>query len=254
MNDFFGALELELRAAAERSPRRTVPVGYAAGAGAAAALLALAVVIAAAVFGGGESTTTAPAAAEPAPVGTVIPKGEGKPPREADSTVLATGTAPLLGPWQLETHRGEALKDPKTGEVYNGAGPCLMLYPLDPPSHTFEGSGFCGPGNMGFRKTPGFSRSQVSVPALGRRADGTRVRVREVLVFGRAPERATAVVITSEHVRIRVNLQEGPDSVRGDFYGVAVKPPLRGARINWLDANGKPGSRGISLMPPLTRR
>ena len=130
----------------------------------------------------------------------------------------------------------------------------LTAYPLDPPAHTFPASGFCGPGNMGFPKTPGFSRAQVSVPAAGKRADGTRIRVREVLVFGRVPERATAVVITSATIRIRAKLQEGPKSVRGDFYGIAVRPPLEGARINWLDADGTPGSRGISLMPPVTRR
>jgi hypothetical protein len=254
MNDFFGALELELREAGKRSPRRRTRPGDVAGVAAATALLAAVAAVVLVVMGGGEPSRTTPAAVKPDPVGTVIPKGEGHPPREADSTVLATGSAPGLGPWQLETHHGKALKDPKTGEVYNGAGPCLMLYPLDPPAHSFPASGFCGPGNMGFRKTPGFSRAQVSVPAAGRRADGSRVRVHEVLVFGRTPERATAVVITSRNIRIRASLQEGPRSVPGNFYGVAVKPPLDGARINWLDEHGKPGSRGIALMPPITRR
>jgi hypothetical protein len=254
MNDFFGTLELELREAGQRSPRRGTRPGDVAGVVAAAALLAAAVAVVLVLVGGGQTSRTTPAAVKPEPVGTVIPKGEGHPPREADSTVLATGSAPRFGPWQLETHHGKALKDPKTGEVYNGAGPCLMLYPLDPPAHTFPASGFCGPGNMGFRKTPGFSRAQVSVPAGGTRADGTRVRVREVIVYGRAPERATAVVITSRNIRIRARLQEGPKSVRGDFYAIAVKPPLGGARINWLEEHGKPGSRGISLMPPITRR
>ena len=254
MNDFFGALELELRAAAGRSPRRRLPIGFAAGSVAAAALVAVALVVALVVLGGREEPAHVTAAPKPDPVGTVIPKGEGTPPREADSTVVATGTASRLGPWQMEVHHGKALRDPKTGELYNRAGPCLMVYPLDPPRHTFTGSGFCGPGNLGFRKTPGFSRAQVTVPSEGRRADGTRVRVQGVLVFGRTPERATAVVIRSPSVRVRAEVQEGPDSIRGDFYGIAVRPPMPGARINWLDESGKPGSRGIALMPPLTRR
>jgi hypothetical protein len=254
MNDFFGALELELRAAAGRSPRRRIPVGYAAGLVAAASLVAVALVAALVVLGGGEGPADVSGAPKPDPVGTVIPKGEGKPPREADSTVVATGDASRLGPWQMEVHHGKALRDPKTGELYNGAGPCLMVYALDPPSHTFTGSGYCGPGNLGFRKTPGFSRAQLTVPAQGRRADGTRIRVRRVFVFGRTPERATAVVITSPNVGVRAAVQEGPDSIRGDFYGIAVRPPMAGARINWLDEDGKPGSRGIRLMPPLTRR
>jgi hypothetical protein len=76
-----------------------------------------------------------------------------------------------------------------------------------------------------------------------------RVRVREVLVFGRTPERATAVVVTSPKIRIRTVPQEGPASIRGDFYGITVGPPMEGARINWLDENGRPGSRGIRSMP-----
>jgi hypothetical protein len=253
-SDFFGALGLELHAAARRSPRRRTRLGDVGGVAAAAVLLAAAVLVALVVLRGGGDSPTAPAAVEPAPIGTVIPKGKGEPPREADSTVLATGRAPLLGPWQMETHWGKALKDPKTGEVYNPAGPCLMLYPLDPPGRTFGASGFCGPvRNFGFRKTPGFSRAQVNVPAPGRRPDGRRVRVREVLVYGRVPDRAVTVVITAPGgTRVEVAATDGPEAVPGRFYGIPLKPGLPGARINWLDKDGKPGSRGIRLMPPVT--
>jgi hypothetical protein len=252
MNDFFGALELELRAAGQRRPRRRIRAAHAAGALAAITLLAAAILVIQVITGGNPAATTA--APAPDPVGTVIPKGEGKPPREAKSTVLATGTAPVLGPWQMETHWGKALKDPKTGEVYNPAGPCLMLYPLDPPGRTFGASGFCGPpSNFGFRKTPGFSRAQFNVPAPGRRANGERVRVREVLVYGRVPDRAAKVVITAPGgTRVEVEPTDGPKSIPGRFYGIPLKPGLPGARINWLDKDGKPGSRGIRLMPPVT--
>ena len=53
---------------------------------------------------------------------------------------------------------------------------------------------------------------------------------------------------------INARLHEGPRTARGDFYAVAVTPPLPRARINWFDETGRPGSRGISLMPPITRR
>jgi hypothetical protein len=76
---------------------------------------------------------------------------------------------------------------------------------------------------------------------------------KEVLVFGRVPERARKVVITAHRgVRIEVRPDEGPATIRGDFFVIPVKPRLGHARINWLDAAGNPGSRGIALMPPVT--
>jgi hypothetical protein len=185
----------------------------------------------------------------------VIEKGEGRPWRDSTSTVVATGTAPVVGPWQLEV----------SGHPGARGRPCLFIVPLDPSDRLVVGgrSGFCGPGFpqgvLGFRKTPGFSRAQFNVPPPGRRSDGSRIRVREVLVYGRVPERAAAVVITAERgVRIEVEPGEGPKrlggdrSLRGDFFVIPVKPGLGRARVNWLDRGGRPGSRGIALMPPIT--
>jgi hypothetical protein len=251
MNDFFGALELELRAAAERSPRRRAPAGYAAGAVAATALVALAVALVAVVVGGGGEPPAQPAASKPAPVGTVIPKGEGNPARLADTTVVATGKAPVLGPWQLEMYWGKALKDPQAGEVYNEAGPCLTVYPLDPPAHSFQASGSCGARGTG--KNRGFRVDFVRVPADGRRADGSHVRVREILIFGRAPERASAVVVTSRTLRAVIPLKDGPDSIRGHFFGFATRAGIEHVRVNWIGRDGRPGSRGIRLPDELMR-
>jgi hypothetical protein len=84
--------------------------------------------------------------------------------------------------------------------------------------------------------------------------------MREVVVFGRAPARASKIVLTVPHrVRIVVDPQPAPPGFRkrfgfdASFYAIAVPSPkpVAGARINWLDASGKPGSRGIRMMPPL---
>jgi hypothetical protein len=248
-DDFFGRLELELRGAAGRKPRRFQPRAMAASglvtAMVAAGLLAAVLVPAAFLVGGGEERE-APKRAEgrQPPVGTVIPKGTGH--RESDSTVVAPGRSRLAGPWQLEVSRGPGVKDPKTGEVYEKAGlRCLWLVFTDPPKDTVVlTGGYCGIGR-GFRKTPGFSRAQANVPAQGRR------EVKEVVVFGRAPERTSKVVLTGRGGRVAVVPQEGPRRIHGDFYAFSVKPTLRRARINWLDRDGRPGGRGISMLPPL---
>jgi hypothetical protein len=246
MNDFFGALELELRAAATRRPRPRLNVGQAVGALAAIGLLALAVGTALIVLGGDEDAPRGPAAVRPDPVGTVIPKGEGNPRREARTVVVANGVAPWTGPWQLEVSRSKGFSHPDTGEVLEPPGYCLMFNALAPPDPSLIGrSGFCGgPRSLGFRKTPGFSRGQP----------GSTRTVKEVVVWGRVPERAATVVITAPGgTRIEAKPTDGPKTFPGRFYGIPVKPGLPGARINWLDEDGRPGSRGIRLMPPITR-
>jgi hypothetical protein len=250
MSDFFGALELELRVAGQRSPRRRTRPGDVVGVVAAAALLAAAAVVALAVMGGGEESRTAPVAVKPDPVGTVIPKGEGNPPRPGRSVVVATGTAPGLGTWQMEASRSSTLKDPDTGELYQPSGlRCLSLIPVDREGRSLGSVGQCGE----YPRTPGFGRSQV--PTVNLRGEGDPALRRPVLVYGRVPERAARVVITGpDGLRIESRPHEGPRGVRGDFYAISVRPGHPHARINWLDEHGRPGSRGIDLMPPITRR
>jgi hypothetical protein len=73
----------------------------------------------------------------------------GTPPRDARSTVVATGTAPVAGPWQLEVWRNHGGPSPP-GER---RGRCLFIQLLDPPGGDPTGlTGFCG--GLGFRKTP----------------------------------------------------------------------------------------------------
>jgi hypothetical protein len=261
MSDFFGALELELKAAADRRPRRQVTVGQALGGLAAAALLAAAVVVVAAVSGGGGGDA-AQVTGGPnlSPVGTVIPKGEGDPPRMKRSVVVATGTTRYAGPWQLEIQGSERLT--WKGEVLQPAGlTCVFIYLLDPPRRTGPGGGgYCGEQ----RRTPGFTRGQMNIQEAPRRPNREiegppqpprpiRAKTKQVLIFGRTPERAEYVVITTQPSRLRMRspVFDGPENMRGNYYVVAVPPHIgRSARINWLDEDGKPGSRGTELLPP----
>ncbi len=246
MTDFFSALELELHAAAGRSPRRRVSVAQPLGALAAAALLAIAVLLVLAVSDGGDrDSAQVTGAPTPDPVGTHLPPNQtlyGK-----GALVVANGTAPVNGPWQIEVSHTAGERDTK-GQVMWHRGYCLWIHLLDPPGRQEGGrSGFCGsPRSLGFRKTPGFSRAQTVAPS--------KPRPREILVWGRVPDRAAKVVIRAPGRKtIIVVPKDGPRTFPGRFYAIPVRPPRPGARINWLDASGHSGSRGIRLMPPIAR-
>jgi hypothetical protein len=233
--DFFTRLERELRSAAEHPPNRwrtfvpTLPAVLAL-AGVALALTPLIAVLG----GDGRERAVGERSVPPGspPVGTVIHRGR------VDYTVVATGTAPVAGAWVMETYRSSRLADPDTGEEYQPAG--LRCLSLRLPDSGREG-GQCGE----FPRTPGFGRLQWSVP------DGAQAGpVTEVLVFGRVPETAAAVVLTLHgKVRERVRPLEGPSSSRGNFYLFAIAPDLVEGRVNWVDAHGREGSRGIALLP-----
>jgi hypothetical protein len=244
MTDFFSALELELQVAADRRPRRPIGVGTLLGALAVVALVGTAVLLVAAVGRGGDAAHVA-GDRTPDPVGTVLPRGETH--YETRALVVANGEAPVLGAWQIEVSRTKGERDTE-GAIMWRRGYCLWIHLLDPPDPMIGArSGHCGgPRSLGFRKTPGFSRSQT----VGRR----NPLPKEILVWGRVPDRASKVVITAPgHPRIAVVPEPGPKRFPGQYYAIPVKPPMQGARINWRDRNGKPGSRGIGLMPPISR-
>jgi hypothetical protein len=252
MSDFFGALELELHAAANRRPRRQVTVGQGLGVLASAALVAVAIGVVLALSGGGGKGDSAQITSgpKPDPVGTVISKGKGAPPRSQRSVVVAAGTVPYAGPWQLELQPSELIEH--KGEVIQPAGlDCLWIYLLNPPK--IQGptaSGYCGEQP----RTPGFTRGQANLPNAPRRPSEEPIPTKQVLIYGRTPERAKYVVITVPGgLRMRRPVQGGPESIRGNWYLVAVPPRIgRGARINWLDEDEQPGSRGIRLLPPVS--
>ena len=246
MSDFFGALELELQAAANRRPRRQVTVGQGLGALAVAALMAVAVgvVLAVSSGGGGGSAQVTSGGPKVDPVGTVIRKGAGEPPRTKRSIVVATGATRYAGPWQLEVQSSELLK--WKGEVLQPEGlTCVFLYFPDPPGihGRVGGGGYCGDQP----RTPGFTRGEAAVPGTG----NDRAITKQELIFGRTPERAKYVRITVPGgLQMRSPVQDGPKNLRSNYYVVAVPPLGRGARITWLDENNKPGSRGTRLMSP----
>lgn len=246
MTDFFSALELELQLAADRRPRRAIGVGTLIGALAVVALVGIAVLLVATVAGGGDGDRgRVTGARTPDPVGTIIPKSESQ--YETRALVVAAGTAPVTGPWQIEVSRTRGERDTE-GAVMWKRGYCLWIKLLDPPEGRRGGvSGFCGgPRSLGFRKTPGFSRAQTVAPS--------KPLPQELLVWGRVPDRASKVVISAPgRSRIEVVPEPGPRRFPGQYYAIPVKPPMQGARVNWLDRDGKPGSRGIGLMPPISR-
>ena len=232
MSDFFGRLELELREAARRPPRRLPDLRGAPVAAAAVAALALALVPVLVLVGGGDERPPA------------IEREAETPPRPTlpNERVVATGVAPVAGPWQMLTYESERLADPETGEEYQPAGlPCLGLYLSDPPQdHSGGLGGACGE----FPRTPGFSRLQQTVPNI---AGGAR----EILVYGRAPQDARAItLVVDTSVTRRVEPFEGPPGVPGKFYLMAVSPDLDNGIVNWVDEMGNEGSRGIELLPP----
>ena len=138
MTDFFAELERELRAAAERPPRRLAgwPAATGRGLGVALAVIAFAAALVPAlvIFGSGDEPATKwrrPASYQRS--GPSSRKGEGLVPHDADSTVVATGRTRIGGRWQIESYRGTGIKDPETGEEYEPAGlRCLRLVTTDP--------------------------------------------------------------------------------------------------------------------------
>jgi hypothetical protein len=239
MSEFFGRLETELRAAAERKPRRTMP----APALLAVALLAVALAPIVIVLGSGtddgappdrRATDDAPPAdGVLAPVGSTMPEkaGRGLEARSADTTVVATGVAPVSGPWQLETFR-----DP--------SGECLGLYLVEADPETDMWFSAICPLPSGGAPLPGFNAQAMGLPTT-REPD-------EYLVYGRTPEDAAAVRLTREgEVVERVDTSEGPDGVPGDFYVMYLPPDLEiDGRMEWLDQSGEPGDEGVRFRLP----
>jgi hypothetical protein len=185
--------------------------------------------------GDAAETTGAP---EPPPLGTVYQPGEGTPPRETKSTVVATGVAPVAGPWQMETYASTRLADPETREEYQPSGlRCLGVFLSAPPDKPETAAAASA---ASFPRTPGFSRVELPV-------SDARGRVEEKLVYGRVPPEAAAVVVTVDGVeRRRVEPSPGPAGAEDDFYLTAIPPEWAGGRVNWVDERGNEAAAGIS--------
>jgi hypothetical protein len=237
MSEFFGRLETELRAAAERPPRRAVPVPAIT----AAVLLALAVAPIVFVLGSGSDEAGAPDRRSGVETPQRLPLEVGMPDPPDDAEVVATGTAPVAGPWEILTWRSVRVEDRKSGRLVLPARlRCLGLRLLDPPSyHSGDLTGQCGESPL----TPGFSLTQLQVPII---APGQG----EVLVYGRAPEEAALVRLTPDAgAPVEMEPIEGRAG-EGDVYLFAVPRDIGSGRVNWIDDEGNEGSVGQELGPP----
>jgi hypothetical protein len=233
MSEFFGRLETELRAAAERPPRRTLPISAIAVAG----LLALALAPIVFVLGSGndqgapdrEAASDAP---PPAPRVRVDHRGVRYEPPGA--TVLATGTSPVSGPWQLQTYV-------QTYEQEEG-GRCIgVSLPHADPQDEVTWSGICP--HPGGPPLPVFIAQAIGVPPTPDQ--------KEFLVYGRAPEEAVAVELVRDgEVAVRVGTSDGPDGVDGDFYVLTLPPDLElDGVMRWIGEDGRAGEEVRFRLP-----
>jgi hypothetical protein len=176
--------------------------------------------------------TAAGAATGVLSVGSVIPGG-GDPGFEHDAaspeqTVMATGTAPVAGPWQLTTYRSEGIVDDQ-GDVAEPKGlPCIRFLLTAPPAtNPINGSAFClAPGKAEF--------NMMSVPVLDE-ASGEN----ELILYGFAPRNAAGVQLTAaDGETIRTDTQSGGTKFPGTIWVIAAPPGLEAAELDWVDGSG----------------
>ena len=243
--DFFDRLEGELRRAASRRVRRRLTAPPPAVLVAALAIGALAL-IPIALLGGDEPTAPSRAGPSVSPVGTVLSKGSGSPPLRHTSMVVARDERSPVGPWQLEVYRYGS-PHPRAAEARPGH--CLMLYlPATPGDGRPGRGGYCSPRRrkLGARTIPVFGMAESMLPPR---------RPRMVVVFGRAPLRASKVVVTfPERRRVLAVPRPAPPGFErrygfdASFFALVLRTTaVDGARVNWVDAAGRAGSRGLPL-------
>lgn len=176
--------------------------------------------------------TAAGAATGALSVGSVIPGG-GDPGFEHDAaspeqTVLATGTAPVAGPWQLTAYRSEGIVD-EQGDVAEPKGlPCIRFLLTAPPAtNPINGSAFClAPGKAEF--------NMMSVPVLDQ-ASGKN----ELILYGFAPTNAARVQLrAADRKTIRSDTESGGTEFPGNVWVIAAPPGLEAAELDWVDRSG----------------
>ena len=229
MSEFFGRLETELHAAAERPPRRSVPVAAIV----VACVLALAVAPLVVALGSGEGdrggdefVLERSTASEPPPAGGaqagdrayVLGGAEG-------GQTIATGVAPVSGDWRLVLYKQDESRCValfEAGREPSGDKPVLCLYDDMPP--------------------PEFSALTMPWPADGESA-------REVLSAGAAPEEAVAVELVSDgEVVKRVETIETPE---GDYFVMPMDADASSDGVlRWVGAGGQAGDHEIPVNLP----
>jgi hypothetical protein len=161
------------------------------------------------------------------PVGTTIsgdePPAPGHPPTGVPEKVLATGSSPVAGPWQITEFASQTITD--NGEVIQPEGlPCVKFLLLDPPSGwPLVGNSQCG--------RPSGDLEVMSLPVQ----DAASGNV-EVILWGRVAEGTRAIELSAEEASpIRVAPEPGPADFDGDVWAIAASPDLRKASVSRLD-------------------
>jgi hypothetical protein len=182
-------------------------------------------VVAAALVAVLVGTAGAGAATGLLPVGSVIPlskkqQGDGLT-YVSDRTVVATGRAEAAGRWRMSV-------------ADSNRGFCFAIELLDQRA----------PGSRGpmLAEGCGGSSRTFDVASLG----GGSLLPDTTLVYGPAPEEATAVRVTAEGFSRTTTAYEGPADIPGNFFVIELpRKGLRNALVNWLDAEGRVHEPGI---------
>jgi hypothetical protein len=158
--------------------------------------------------------------------------------------LVAKGTAPVAGPWRMTIYESRGSVSDE-GDLYEPEGlPGIQLSLPDPP----DGMPRSSAGSGLIRNAPGFSRGQYTIRA----GQGTiKDKVKEILVYGRAPERADYVRIAAPgRIRLLVKTRESPPGVPGRFWFVATSPKLRSGHMRWIDTRSGKEGPAIAVLPP----
>jgi len=176
--------------------------------------------------------TAAGAATGVLTVGSIIPGGE-DPGFEHDrpspeQAVLASGTAPVAGPWRVSTYRSEGISD-EHGDVLEAKGlPCIrFLLTAPPPSNPINGSAFClAPGKQAF--------NMMTLPVVDEASAKN-----ELILYGFAPRNAAGVQLTAaDGNTIRTDTEPGGTRFPGTVWVIAAPPGLEAAELDWIDRSG----------------
>jgi hypothetical protein len=166
-----------------------------------------------AVAGAGAATRLLPIGTELPPLDAVV--GEGEPRYTSNRVVVGSGSLPVAGRWQVTV-------------IESDQGQCLTFE--RPDSRLGGMAAVCG---------------MPSFDAIGE--GGGDELPDTTVVFGPAPERATAVQVTAPGGFHRTaTTHQGTGDMEGDFYVIELpRTGLRNAEITWLDERGRPPGRGM---------
>jgi hypothetical protein len=144
--------------------------------------------------------------------------------------VLATGTSPVSGPWQLQTYEQDE------------GGRCIgvSLIHADPQEEV-TWSGACP--HPGGSPLPVFIAQAMGVPPTPDQ--------KEYFVYGWTPEEAGAVELVRDgEVAVRVETTEGPEGMDGDFYVMTLPPDVElDGVMRWIGEDGRPGDEVRFRLP-----